>query len=253
MYLVVQNRPVGFFSNFNTIVATLFHLEQQGINDIVVKWENELYQNHLYNLFDEFFLEQRYYPYASITNNKITNFCDATLTGAGYFDFRLNKEKLMLFNNILMKYKHFESRAYLECKKNVFIKPKTLGVHIRKTDHSEHGSILNTEKFTNLIDEKLNYGEVEHVFLMTDDFYTYNYFKQKYNESLITNDVYRSTTNIAVHHGTFPNKRRLAYDVLTDAISMTLCEQIIVTSSNISSYILMSNPQIEFTQLDYNL
>jgi hypothetical protein len=250
MYLVVQNRPVGFFSNFNTIVGTLFHLEQQGVTDIVVKWENELYQNHLYNLFDEFFLEQKYYPNASVFNHQISNFCDATLMGSYYFNFILDRKKLEKYNYILKKYKHFESRAYLECKKNILIKPKTLGVHIRKTDHSLHSQIIDTEKFISLIDEKLYNGEARNVFLMTDDTDTYNLFKQKYNNILITNNVYRSMSHTSIHHGTFPNKRRLAYDVLTDAISMTFCEQIIVTSSNISSYVLMSNPQIEFTQLD---
>jgi hypothetical protein len=79
-------------------------------------------------------------------------------------------------------------------------------------------------------------------------------FKNRYGDMIRTNDnVYRSNNGIAIHHSKFSNLEKLVTDVMSDAISLSKCDEILITSSNVAGYALMLNPHIKFDQIDLHI
>ena len=245
MHLVVQKTDVGFFSSFNILVASLLDLKKNGIEDIVVYWNNMLYQNEPSNLFDEFFYEQNYSNENLIVHNAIS-------LGAKYYSPILERGIFIELNEILKKYKHFESKGYLTCKNISAHKPNSIGVHIRRTDHYKHSKLLDIEEFFLRIDKKIEEEKYENIFLMTDEQQVVNIFEEKYGNKVYTNEVIRSQDQYPIHYSGFVDRKNLALNVMTDAISLSRCEEIIVTSSNIAGYSLMLSPNIKYDQIDKN-
>jgi hypothetical protein len=87
---------------------------------------------------------------------------------------------------------------------------------------------------------------------MTDEQQVVDIFQEKYGSKLYINDVIRSNNQSPIHHSGFVDRKNLALDVMTDAISLSKCEEIIVTSSNIAGYTLMLSPNIKYDQIDKN-
>ena len=40
---------------------------------------------------------------------------------------------------------------------------------------------------------------------------------------------------------------------MMDALSLTKCKKILITASNVAGYVLMTNPQIEYDQIDKHI
>lgn len=245
-HLIKQHRAVGFFSSFNIIVAALKFVYDNKIDNFFVDWKNSLYQTDEKNLFDTYFYKQS-------PPNKIDYIHNATEMGYIYTSI-FDRALLLELNNILKVYGHMDNNIYKKCKDDCIKIENCLGVHVRGTDHWQHGPLLNAEYYFKKIDEKLNLESYKNILLITDENKNIEIFKNKYGDIIHTNNnIFRSSNETAIHYSNFSNLDKLVQDVMIDAISLSMCDEILVTSSNVSAYTLMLNPTIKFEQIDLHI
>lgn len=253
-YILIQNRNCGFFSDFNTIVGSLHHFKTNNIN-FYCSWNNVHYQETNYNMFDKYFFIQ---DYSKIDENK--TYCTAVDTGFPYIVDAENRIKInndrsgfQSLHKTLKHFNYFENVFYKKCKNEIKIKPRTLGVHVRQTDHWRHGPVLPCEYYFEKIDEKIQ--EYDYVFLATDELRIVNEFQKKYGNKLYLNEkVIRSDNHEPIHIDKYPQyKEKLAEDVFLDVLTLSLCDEIIITTSNISHYIFIINPDIKYYKIDKHI
>lgn len=254
-YLIVENRPEGFFSNFNLIIGSLNYLYDSKIDNFYFHWNNPLYQENSENLFDKYFfkqnIEEKLKKKSADSNEIVFDKIYTTVDlGVHLFNFITPIEVYRKMNSILRFHNYFDNEIYKSCNVASAKKEKSLGVHVRGTDHSRHGKLLTLEYYFSKIDERLN-NHYDNLFLATDENKIVNAFKHRYGDRVFTNqEIKRSDTMQSIHYSNFPSKEKLVIDVMTDAASLANCDEIIITASNVSGYVLMVNPDIKYQQID---
>lgn len=256
-YLVIENRAEGFFSNFNLIVGSLSSLHDSEIRNFYFLWNNPLYQDKKENLFDKYFYKQNIEAIAARSPDSKKFRFDKVYTtvelAVHLFSFVTPIEVFKKMNSVLQIYNYFDNEIYKHCNIIAAKRPKTLGVHVRGTDHSQHGKLLTLDYYFSKIDEKL-YSNYNNLFLATDETKTVKAFVDRYGSIVFTNsDIRRSDTMQGIHFSNFESKEKLAIDVMTDAASLANCEEIIFTASNVAGYVLMLNPDIKHEQIDKHI
>lgn len=256
-YLVIENRNEGFFSNFNLIVGSLSSLHDSEIKNFYFQWNNHLYQDDKENLFDKYFYKQNIEAVAVKCPNsnkfKFDKTCTTVELAVHLFSFVTPIEVFKKMNSVLRIYNYFDNEIYKNCNKISAKRPKTLGVHVRGTDHGKHGKLLTLNDYFSKIDEKLNYN-YNNLFLATDETKTVKAFTDRYGSLVFTNsEIKRSETAQGIHFSNFTHKEKLATDVITDAISLANCEELIFTASNVAGHVLMLNPDIKHEQIDKHI
>ena len=245
-YIINQNRAVGFFSSFNIVVGALKCLSDNSATDFYVNWQNPLYQTDQQNLFDKYFYKQNI-PEA------IGDEYDAVEIG-NIYEPTFDQQLFLELNKILHRYNYFNNDIYRQCASSCISLENCLGVHVRGTDHHQHGELLTVEAYFVAIDKKLIEGAFENILLITDEEPLVNRFRQRYGDKLHTNvGISRSTTGTAIHYEGFADLEKLVLEVMSDAISLSKCKEIIITASNVAAYALMLNPHIKFNQIDLHI
>jgi len=249
-HLVLQQRNAGFFSDFNLIVVCLKYFYDNKIEDFNIYWTNELYQTTQENMFDSFFFKNKRIHKFSDQFDVVHNAGD--LGGTLFKQF--NEHSVFVdTHNVLAHYNYFQNFIFLKCKQNAASKKNSLGVHIRRTDHHQHYPLLDLNYYISYIKNKLAENVHANVFIATDEIFVIDCLQKEFGDKVFFNtEINRSTNQTAIHSGTngFQDKHKLALDVLTDAISLSMCDEILVTSSNVSAYSLMVNPHIKYTFID---
>lgn len=249
-YFLEQNRECGFFSSFNIIVGCLKWLEDNSIVDFYIKWNNILYQTDNKNLFDKFFFNQK--PIDNHNPEDIINI--DTMKVGNIYEFIHNIELCKTLNKILIKYGHFDNPVWKKCNELCISRENSLGVHVRRTDHHLHGEFLDNDFYYEIIDNKLQENNYKNILLITDENKVVKEFVSKYGDLIMLNEnIYRSDDENPIHYKHLENIDELAEQIMIEAISLSRCEEIIVTSSNVSGYSLMLNPQIKFEQIDKHI
>jgi len=124
-----------------------------------------------------------------------------------------------------------------------------LGVHIRRTDHHEEIAPVKIESYVKEIDKRI--GKIDGIFLATDDADVVDFFKKKYGDLLVINNSVRSTGGIAVHDRMGANdKRKLGLDALIVCYSLSRCQEVILTHSNLSYAALLLNPELKYKLME---
>lgn len=174
----------------------------------------------------------------------------------------------------IRKYINFLIYKYLKINENIknkinlnlknFKDKKVLGVHIRQTD-------LYRSHIDNKLDKPLkiqdylkeienNISNYDMLYLMSDNYQSIeivkNYFKDfpiyfikdmiRSNNSL-DNPIFRNNNNKST------DKYKLGEDIIIETELLSNCDKIIITNSNISSYCLVNNLNIEFKYLDLKI
>jgi hypothetical protein len=243
-YKFVQYVSSGFFSDFNVIIGCLDFIIKHNITNFNFVWNNVYYQNNNENLFHKFFFKTPEY-------NSYDHELTAISIGATYYQPFNEREKFINSNNILAHFNYFSNPIYIQLKNLCAKADNCLGVHVRGTDHWQHGPLINLDEYFKHIDDKIELGIYTKIFLATDEARYVESFQQRYGDKVIINDnITRSNTSIAIHSSGVDNKEKLITDVMLDAISLAQCEEIIITSSNVSAYTLAINPHIKYTFID---
>lgn len=247
--LLIEDRKQGFFSCFNLILCGITKLINANKQDFYVKWNNPLYQADNNNLFDKYFWSQD-------CNNLI--FKEIYSAFNLQYDNDINKKigKISIKNldllKTLVKKNYFNNPIVKKCSETSFKSLNCLGVHVRKTDHSYHGLLLENDLYFKKIDENLDY--YGNIFLASDDKEVVLKFKNRYGNLLnINENIIRVTGNVGIHNHNFKDKEKLVLDVITDAFSLSFCDKILITQSNISNYIKVINPDIKYEYIDKDI
>jgi hypothetical protein len=250
-YLLLQQRNVGFYSDFNLILASLLFYYKKEIEEFNVYWTNNLYQEHIANLFDKYFFK----------NKKIHQFSNQfdiiqTAADVGYDVYKAvtSHSTFVELHNVLKYYNYFKNEQYVNCKQKCVTHSNSIGVHIRGTDHIQHGQLLPLSYYFQEINKKLEQNKRDVIFLATDEENIIEQFTAYYKDCVIFNqDIYRSKTNNAIHYSGFKDKEKLIYDVMYDAISLSLCDEILITASNVSAHAITLNPSIQYSYIDKHI
>ena len=136
-YLIVENRKEGFFSNFNLIAGSLYNMYEKNIKQFNVIWQNPLYQTKDYNMFDKYFYKQE--PYSDF--DFIYTAHDLSVS---MFHFVTPIEVFKKINVAMNHYNCYSNELFIETKNKSIEKDNSLGVHVRRTDHSRHGEFPPT-------------------------------------------------------------------------------------------------------------
>jgi hypothetical protein len=243
-YKFIQYVSSGFFSDFNVIIGCLDFIIKNQITNFNFVWHNVYYQDNEENLFTKFFFET---PEYSNYDQEIA----AISIGATYYQPYNKREKFINSHNVLTHFNYFNNPVYIKLKEICVKADNSIGVHVRGTDHWQHGPLINLDTYFKHIDEKIETGLYTKIFLATDEVKYVEIFQQKYGEKVIINDnITRSNNSIAIHSSGYKDKAKLITDVMLDAISLAQCDDIIITSSNVSAYTLAINPHIKYTFID---
>lgn len=187
-----------------------------------------------------------------------------------------NIENIRYFNNteICGFILDFEMRKYLKflIDKYLIIKPhilekiksfgdkKVLGVHIRQTD-------LHTSDEDNKLDKPIdisvyikeiekNISDYDMLYLMSDNIESIKEIKKHFKKiEIYTNNVTisKNKKDKPVFRDITDDKYKLGEDIIIETEMLSKCSKIIITNSNISSFVLANNPTIKFQYLDLNI
>ena len=242
--LISQNHQSGFFSNFNVIVGALNEVDKSNVENFTIIWNNPLYQTNDENLFVKYFAKTKLYSNYDIIHTALE-------LGGCYYQPINGRDIFINSNRLLKKYEYFNNEIYLDIKSKCVQKSNTLGVHIRLTDHVQHGALISVDAYCDLIDQILTTSKYDYIFLATDEWQALEKLISRYGKMVIYNDVIRSDNGIAFHTSNqHSDREKLAIDVLYDGISLSLCDEMIITSSNVSGYSLSLNPTVKYTFID---
>lgn len=127
-----------------------------------------------------------------------------------------------------------------------------IGVHIRKTDHSLEVPAIAFETYISVLQENIQKKGYKHIFLATDDTYVVDTIKKLFPQQVvICNTVTRSDDGKPVHKNeAFENRFMLGAEAILDAYSLSLCNEVILTNSNLSYCALYMNPELNYILLD---
>lgn len=249
-------RKNGFFSNMFELINLLHDLENSkqtdvGIIDVLNFSIN--YSNCNKSCYDDFFIN-------TVDNDIIINshncfYSNRLDTGFDYkkigtSDIFMNSDKRDRVKNLIDKYIHLKDNIKEKIeyfvKNNFRPENKILGVHIRRTDHTSHGKFVDISVYI----DKINESKCEKIYLMTDDENILTYMKSIFSGRIIYYpDVIRSTNNNAIHNQNF-DKYKICEDVIKEVYTLSKCDELIITSSNVSMYAICNNNNIKFNLID---
>lgn len=250
-YLLIEKRNGGLMSCFNLITASLAHLYDNNITNFYVIWNADTYQNNVNeNLFDKFFYQQNK-PNGAFPGTKVISVFELSHQ---YFTPITPTEKFIKLNKVLSHFNYFKNPILNHLHGIVPSRPKSLGVHVRRTDHAIHGDILPDEYYFDKIDKNLETGKYENIFLATDEYKIVDSFKQKYGDKLFINEnITRSSNDVTIPFCNYADKDKLAIDIFKEGIALSKCDKMIFTSSNVSSYVRIIKPDIDCEQIDTHI
>jgi len=142
-----------------------------------------------------------------------------------------------------------EVHSYLQSQTEFFKKYKVLGVHIRKTDHSNEIVPVGLEYYFKKIDRQVKH--YDKLFVATDDRQVIQLCQTRYPEKLFYLQVQRSEGPNAIHgNSSFDNHYQLGLDALLDSYSLSLCKKSILSPSNLSYAACLFNPQLKYELME---
>jgi hypothetical protein len=244
-YLFTQKSTRGFFSDFNVALGCLDYIIKNDIKHFSFIWNNSLYQDNTENLFDKFLFKNEVYDAYDVL-------IQAGDIGGVYYQPVNPHEKFLNSYNILKHFNYFEENNMFNTLKRDCVKAEnTLGIHVRGTDHWQHSPLLDIATYFKAVDKKLAEKNFTNIFLATDEEQNIEKFSRRYgNKLIVNNDIIRSSSLVAIHFNNYKNKEKLIQDVMLDALSLSQCEEILITSSNVSAYTLAINPFLNYNFID---
>jgi hypothetical protein len=125
-------------------------------------------------------------------------------------------------------------------------KKKVLGIHIRKTDHFMEVAPVDESVFFHKIRKK--FSSYDKIFVATDDREVLEKLKKEFSPKIIAHDFIRSHGEIPIHNNeAYKDGPRLAKEALIDCISLSFCEELILSPSNLSYAAMVFNPELKYT------
>ena len=160
----------------------------------------------------------------------------------GYY---VNDSELTLLADMIKKYLRFNNygKAEIGVKAEKIVEGRrVLGVHIRGTDfkknYNAHPKMVTLDEYLYNVEQVLNSGNYDFVFLATDEEKTLDIFREKVGIKLLYHEVLRSKGGEALHTSTYSlrenHRYNLCREILMDLFTLGRCDGLIAGLSNVS-------------------
>lgn len=161
-----------------------------------------------------------------------------------------DRDHLRKMNRHVSRLKFHDSiRARILTAKDAVICGKTLGVQVRRTDHSVEVASVPLKTFFRTVDKHI--AQYNTLFLSTDDAGVVHAFRDRYGAKVRVNDVTRSEDAAPIHLDVrHVGRRELGIEVLTDCLCLAACDKLILTFSNVAYGALLFNPEVPYILLE---
>jgi len=234
---IIIRRDCGFFSDFLTSLAGIMYCYDNNHN-FHVDWMSNLYlTKDGGNLFDHYFNNQ-------INSDVNFDVVHNNVTPYSYYYpkiVELNTENeiydfLLPSHNLIHNLKIIKPEIINKIQTDLFLNKKVLGVHKRGTDHYLHGQTRKNEEVMDYINNEFKKNSYDNVFLITDDNNSLTFFKNELGDTLIHTNSTRVIGSSGVHTSGVVDKYKIAEEVMTDAILLSLTDFKLLTKSNVSTF-----------------
>ncbi|SHN31844.1 hypothetical protein SAMN04488057_11984 [Cyclobacterium lianum] len=128
---------------------------------------------------------------------------------------------------------------------------KILGLHARRTDHATEVPPVSEWTIMNKIEKKI--ADFDRLFVATDDEAFLEMLKARFPQKVLAHDFIRSASQKAIHdHGGNLNGILLGEQALLDCLSLSFCQELILSPSNLSYAALLFQPETPYTLAESN-
>lgn len=254
-YLINEvGKGYGFFAEFHTTLSRLAFADTFALTPVVYWGEEFLYYDlekstENPNAFEWFFKQPT--QYSKIDLEQANLVLDSKLVQAAWIEGKFHKQMDLSpeyeeeMARICRKYVYFreEIKQRLDDEINRLLQYKcTLGVHFRGTDfklnYDNHPVNVEIDQEFSAIDEALKTRNYEQIFLATDEIDAVKKFKERYGNMVVWySDVYRGQGNTSVAFSESDrkcHKYKLAYEVIRDVFTLSMCQGFIAGVSQVS-------------------
>lgn len=263
----INNSGDGFFALFRASLNYLYFSSTLNLEPYIIWGTNVAYYEKNNPIFaDNVFL----YYFNQVSNNCIDSYkyvidsmwahqtIAENIKGTSNGGYYTNDDYIFKLGRIIKKYislnKFTQNKISLDLRKieinkrdNSDKEKRWLGIHIRGTDYKqnciEHPAMPSIVDYYEVIDELLKKNIFDEIFLATDDSDFQADFISRYGEKVhFYSDVLRLSGDESV---AFSNNKRenhkylLGYEVLRDAITLSLCDGLICGLSQVSIAVRM--------------
>lgn len=266
MVISVKGGRRGFYSNILWYLNNCHYAEMTD-SEIVFK---EFSPHYCDNIEDGFY---QFYRKIDIDKNKKYNKNFSHIKDLEDIRYFKNTQICgFILDEEIRKYINFLDKKYLILKPHILNKidflskklenRKVLGVHIRQTDlytsnmDKKMDKPLDIKIYLNKIEENIKNFDL--IYLMSDNKKSIQTIKEYFknvpifnlNTSLLSENekdqpLFRTDNKL--------NKYKLGEDIILETEILSKCNKILVTNSNISSYTLIKNIEIDFEYLDLGI
>jgi hypothetical protein len=251
-FLLIENGPRGFLSNYTTILTSLRHLISQKNVDA----ENIFISSTMFSLYGnpkEWFDSKKIIEDNQITSEFIIH--DSKIN----FDLSIwptNQE--LNFNNYI-DYIPFNLRIKNLLKKDDRDYSNCLGIHYRGTDNRKNGhtDFISLEKILDSANKEFQKNYYDSIFITSDENgpieQIKKYFFDNFNFSnIFSHNHIRTSGDVALHFSNYcsEDKITLGDQVLIDSTSLSKCKTVIGKTSNVINYARIINPELEVLYQD---
>ena len=244
----------GFFAEFHAILSRLAFADTFEFTPIISWGKDFLYydpekREENPNAFEWFFEQPTEYRIKNLESANLV--VEAKLVQAVWIEKKFHKQMDLSpeyeaeMVRIYQKYIRFKSEIHKklnEEKSRLLGTKRTLGVHYRGTDfklnYDNHPVSVQIEQEFVVVDKALKEYNYEQIFLATDETKAVEKFRERYGNRVVWyQDVFRGEGNTSVafsESNRSCHKYRLAYEVIRDAFTLSMCQGFIAGVSQVS-------------------
>lgn len=154
------------------------------------------------------------------------------------------------FHHLLTNYMNYTDEFSETIKNDALhlVGKNVLGVHLRGTDHGDHGKILTLENRLNQLKTVFSQGNFDTLFLMTDETaYLRGCIDTFGDRVMYLKDVVRSGDRSSLHHHRkYQNGRKVLSDVIREVNMLSRCNYQMFGRSGVSAFARCLNPNIPY-------
>ncbi len=140
-------------------------------------------------------------------------------------------------------------KSYIENLLSLFKEFRTLGVHIRGTDHPDEVPKVPFDRYRTIL--KAHLKSYQKIFVATDEQALLESLQDEFGDRLVFQSAIRAEGNQAIHTDlSIQDRYRLGLEVLADCYALAGCDKAILVHSNVSYASLLLNPELKYNLLE---
>lgn len=249
-YIVPALGRVGFFAEFNVVLAALDLYEKGECSGIKVDYASHgLYYEHSRG---KNFWEYYFKPIEIGNKNNVPIMFlpePATLAIRTRFSMSLERANMLIGKYIKVK-KNIQNKVDVFCQNN-FLNHFVIGVHYRGTDKYTEAVRLSYEEVVQEVSKFIQEKQPKNyrIFVATDEHQFVEYISTKFPGKIITTNAIRSKTGTPLHvsHG---NRYQKGEDALVDCLLLSRTNFLFRMASNLSYASQQFNPLLSVKELN---